>query len=219
MDNSLFDNQINPSTSDLYSVSSQDNILGLTELVLKYDKQKMEANQILHERNFGNANSYILDGRPCSTSLCSSGKFCDSGGWPELFKPTINQCDNYFTPQAGRGEPRKYLQNIDIESRVRNIDYKINKCHLNYPKEGSKCDPNDQKCQLNCHKELLKRDHKITEFKTDNDSKYEMARRSVETNRKRVQESKMKSCQPIIDNSNMQMLVNQPTKRRNTIPW
>jgi hypothetical protein len=219
MDNSLFDNQIDPILSNLYPVSREDNVLGLTELVLKYDKQKMQSNIILHDRNFGNANSYILDGRPCSTSLCTSGKFCDSSGWPELFDETINPCDNYFTPQAGRGEPRKYLQNIDIESRVRNIDYKVSKCHLNYHKDGAKCDPQDSKCQLNCHKELLKRDHKINEFKTDNDSPYEIARMNVESNRQRAQESKMKSCEPIKDNSNMRMLVNQPTKRRNTIPW
>ena len=42
---------------------------------------------------------------------------------------------------------------------------------------------------------------------------------NVESNRHRAQESKMKSCEPIKDNSNMRMLVNQPTKRRNTIPW
>ena len=87
----------------------------------------MKNNIKLHDRNFGNANNYILVGRSCATSLCTSGKFCDNGGWPEIFTPTIKQCDNYFIPQ-GLGEPQKYAQTIDIESRVHNIDYKINKC-------------------------------------------------------------------------------------------
>lgn len=219
MDNSLFNNDIDPESSDLYPICKKDDVLGLTELVLKFDRQKLRGNIKLYERNLGDGNAYILDGRPCSTSLCSSGKFCESSGWPELFDPTINQCDNYFLPQAGRGEPRKYLQNIDIESRVRNIDYRINKCHLNYPKDGSSCDPRDNKCQLNCHKKILQRDHKITEFKTDNDSQYEFARQSVEANRKRVKESKMRSCQPIQDDNQFEFLIDQPTKRINTIPW
>ena len=142
MDNSLFDNHINPVSTNLYPVIRQDELLGSTELDLKFEKEKIKNNIKLHDRNFGNANNYILDGRSCATSLCTSGKFCDSGGWPEIFTPTIKQCDNYFIPQ-GRGEPQKYAQNIDVESRVHNMDYKINKCGNKTYKDGVKCDEND----------------------------------------------------------------------------
>ena len=218
MDNSLFDNYIDPLVSDLYPICKKDDVLGLTNLVLKFDKNKMRGNIILHERNFGNGNSYILDGRPCSTSLCSSGKFCESSGWPELFDPNINQCDNYFLPQSGRGEPRKYLQNIDIESRVRNIDYKINKCEFNYPKKGTQCKQGDDKCQLNCYKHLLKRDHRVSGLQNNN-SKYETSRKSVEANRQKIIESKKNFCKPIKNAGSMEFLVDQPTKRINTVQW
>lgn len=219
MDNSLFDNHVDPSISDLYPICKKDDVLGLTNLVLKFDKNKMRENVILYERNFGNGNAYILDGRPCSTSLCSSGKFCESSGWPELFDPKINQCDNYYLPQAGRGEPRKYLQNIDIESRVRNIDHKINKCEFNYPKKEAQCNPDDKECQLNCYKHLLKRDFRTSGLQNNNNSKYETARQSVEANRKKFDESKKNFCKPIKDTGSMEFLVDQPTKRINTVQW
>lgn len=219
MDNSLFDNYVDPSESDLYPICKKDDVLGLTNLVLKFDENKIRGNIILNNRNFGNGNSYILDGRPCSTSLCSSSKFCESSGWPELFDPSINQCDNYYLPQAVRGEPRKYLQNIDIESRVRNIDYKINKCEFNYPKKGSQCKPDDKDCQLNCYKHIVNKDMRVSGLLNNNTSKYETARKSIEANRKKINESKKNFCKPIKNVGSMNMVVNQPTKRINTVEW
>ena len=219
MDNSLFDNDIDPSESDLYPICKKDNVLGLTNLVLKFDRAKMLGNIKLHDRNFGNGNSYILDGRPCSTSLCSSNKFCESSGWPELFDPNMNQCDNYYLPQSGRGEPRKYLENIEVESRIKNMDYKINKCEFNYPKKGAECAPNDTKCQLNCHKHLLQRDFRANGLPNNQYTKYETARQNIESNRRKISENKKKFCKPIKNIGSKELIVDQPTKRINTIQW
>lgn len=108
--NSLFDNEIeNPKNSDFYTVDNNDNILGLTELVLNFDEQNIEENLTLHKRNFFNFQDMILSGRPCSTSACNPhNKFCDSGGIPEyVSKDNVDNITN------------KISKNVDKDSIMR----------------------------------------------------------------------------------------------------
>ena len=109
--NSLLDNEIaNPKKSDFYTIDSKDDILGLTELVLNFDKQNMIDNITLHNRNFFNVQNMIISGRPCSTAPCNPhNKFCNSGSIPEIVSK--NNIDNVSN---------KISENIDKDSALRN---------------------------------------------------------------------------------------------------
>ena len=107
--NSLFDNDIkDENSSEFYTVNSEDTILGLTDLILNFDKQEMIDNVTLFERNFFNTQDVVLSGRPCNTSLCNPlNKYCDSSGVPELVtKNNVNTISN------------KISQNIDNNSKM-----------------------------------------------------------------------------------------------------
>lgn len=110
--NSLFDND--SETYDQYDIRDTDTILGLTELVLNYDIQNLENNEKLFDRNIFNTQNPIISGRACSTSLCSSGKFCDSSGWPQKIKG-VNNVNNISN---------EISKNIDIGSKLIQNTYK-----------------------------------------------------------------------------------------------
>ena len=85
--NSILETPEMTSRSDYYGVDTTDNILGLSKLVLNFDTRYLKENKIINERNYPERQySLYVDGRPCSTSLCSSNKFCDSAGWPTKLK-------------------------------------------------------------------------------------------------------------------------------------
>ena len=125
--NSLFDDVI--INKNLYSIDNEDNI-GLDHrikentLILNNNEQN-EYHKILETRRFGNLPVSIISGRPCSTSLCNSNKFCESLGRPEILYDVPLTCDNDYSPQGQKANPKRYIQNIDIESRLLNMDYKI----------------------------------------------------------------------------------------------
>ena len=152
--NSLFDNEVEEEIN-FYDINNKDNVLGLTDLVLNFDKQQLNENKIRHERNFGNTPNFVLGPRPCSTSLCNSNKFCDSSGWPTiLFEDKSDPCENYFSPQGDKALPSKYFQNIEVENRLRNADYKDSKCNdKDFKKQNNK--------QLSCHKDIISKDRLI----------------------------------------------------------
>ena len=110
--NSLFDND--SESYEHYDVRDIDTIMGLTELVLNYDTQTLENNEKLFERNIFNMQNPILSGRPCSTSLCSSDKFCDSSGWPQKIKGVANV--NNISDEISK--------NIDTSSKLIHDTYK-----------------------------------------------------------------------------------------------
>ena len=83
--NSLFDYNLEKN-SDYYGVDNTDDVLGLTKLVLNFDRNYLIENKIINARNYPERPYQLyLDGRPCSTGLNSvhnANKFCDSSGWP-----------------------------------------------------------------------------------------------------------------------------------------
>ena len=131
--NSLFDNEINSTNNDYYTIDKKDESLIINNLILDYDKQKLDAIKSLGKRNLATDTNYnyILDGRPCDTSLCTSNKFCDSSGWPEVKEDEKdgNQtiCNRLLMPNSNRLPPNIVSQNIDIEARLFNMDSKRNK--------------------------------------------------------------------------------------------
>ena len=126
--NSLFDNYIEQENTNYYMVDTQDSTLLLSNLVLGEDLAKSRAVEILGKRNYGNFPNYLLSGRPCATRGCPPEKFCDSSGWPE--STTIvpeNSCDMPFAPNSQRGDPNLWARNIELETKLFNMDYKDSK--------------------------------------------------------------------------------------------
>lgn len=93
-------------------------------LILNYDKDNLEYQNYLDERRYGSLPVTLISGRPCSTQLCTSNKFCDSSGRPQILERVPLTCDNDFLPSAQKGNPARYSENIDLESRLLNMDYK-----------------------------------------------------------------------------------------------
>ena len=155
--NSLFDsnNEQAIKEDNYYNVYNLDEFLiddriKNTGYILNFDKQKLDIHNAIHSRTVSNLPVTMISGRPCSASLCSSNKFCDSGGLPEILEDPPITCENDFMPQ-GKGHPKRILQNIDVESRLRNIDYTQNKCGEKKFKSKSN--------SLSCFKDTLKSDN------------------------------------------------------------
>ena len=218
--NSLFDSELDSEDSLYYPVDKYDTTLLLSNLVFQEDVDKQKGIEALEKRQFGTHANYILSGRPCSAGLCSSGKFCDSGGWPEspTFKLT-NPCEMPLAPNSGRGDPSIWIDNIDIEAKLRNIDYIDNKCHVKKYKEAP-CANNPDRCALKCHKNMIAKDNALPGLKKiDNDSSGSLPR--ISDGIKRVKEFQANYCKklPSRFNEASQMRTNIPTKRRDIINW
>ena len=208
--NSLFDNEIIENAEDYYTINTKDKLLELNDLLLTFDKQKLQANKKIFDRNFGNIPNLLLSGRPCSTSLCTSGKFCESSGWPEIFNDKFNKCNNFFSPQTGISEPNNYLENIDIDSFLKNVDNKYNKCS-HEKKDFKLCNSNDKQCEiskskLQCYNDIVKKDYysvKDTQNNTENT------------------ENKQETCMKNDEISNIDIANKffRPTKRRDVLEW
>lgn len=127
--NSLF-NEV--SSGKFYDITDSDNIgldprIKQNSLILNYDKEDLNYQQYLDNRRYGDLPVTVISGRPCSTQLCTSNKFCDSTGLPYVFQKVPFSCENDFLPNANTGNVDKYMENIDIEARLFNIDHKQKK--------------------------------------------------------------------------------------------
>ena len=210
--NSLFDSQFNENSAEYYGINRKDDMLELNDLILTFDKEKLKATNDLAKRNFGNVPNYLLSGRSCSTSLCTSNKYCDSSGWPEVFKDTSDKCNLYFSPNSDKSDPYTYIKNIDLESRLKNVDYNNNKC--NYKKKDFKlCNKNDKRCEenmknLECYGDILSNDNFNININTTNE-------------RNSSNSSNNSNClkNNDIDSELIKNKYEQPTKRINVIPW
>ena len=195
--NSLLDNDTD--IIEQYKIGSIDDI-GLDErikknpLILNFYDKDLENLQNLNKRNFSNMPVTHISPRPCSTSLCTSDKFCESSGKPEIINDVVLKCENDFLPNGVKGTTNKYFSNIDVESRLFNIDY-----YKQNEKCGNKKLKNENLQSLNCYKDnILLRDTIL-----DKDKSYKYNKKNNI------------NC----DNYIPDELFNMPSKRINTIAW
>jgi hypothetical protein len=206
--NSLFNNELEDDNSGKhYNVNRVDDILILNNLLLTYDTRKLKNNVELFERNFGYSKNYRLDPRSCSTRHASSTKFCNNSGMPEIYEKKIDKCKQYFIPNTATVDRSQYTRNIDLEARIRKVDFTDSKCDKKTYK-ADMCDDNNKDCSLSCGKKVFENDN--IEL---NGAKYGM-------------ENIKKNCKQFckIRNINQNQikqdfLTFQPTKRRDIIEW
>ena len=218
--NSLFDNDATQDDTTYYTIDTIDTTLLLSNLVLQRDEEKQRGIEKLNYRQFGNYPNYILSGRPCSDSLCSSKKFCDSAGWPEspIFKRK-NKCEMPLAPNAVRGDPNIWADNIDMESKLKKIDIIESKCPLKKHKEDP-CSKNPDNCPLNCHKDSIAVDYMLPK-----NNKYSTNNKQINMNlsnqirkSQKIQSNFCKKLSNKIDEVKL-FNTNIQTKRRNQIDW
>ena len=218
--NSLFDSELTPEDSLYYPIDKYDTTLLLSNMVFQEDVGKRTGIEALEKRQFGTHANYILSGRPCSAGLCSSGKFCDSGGWPESpISKRDNPCELPFSPNSGRGDPTIWIDNIEIEAKLRNIDYINSKCQIKKLKEIP-CANNPDRCALKCHTNTVNGDYVSPSSKlSDTYGGGSPSLLSDGTNR--VKELKANYCKklPARVNTASKMRTNITTKRRDTVKW
>ena len=217
--NSLFDNELNPDDSKHYSIDRQDTTLLLSTLIFQSDLEKEKAIETLEKRNFGDHYNYILSGRPCSAGLCSSGKFCESSGWPESSGlKRKNVCDMPLSPNSSIGDPMIWADNIDIEAKLKKIDIIDSKCHLKQHKEDP-CANNPQRCALKCHKDKIAGDYMLHGMK--NIDTHPQAPPRLSDGVQRVKKAQAEFCKKLPQRFNeaSRMITNIPTKRRDVLNW
>lgn len=218
--NSLFDNDVTDQIStDQRLINTEDESLIISKLILQADEEKKKGIRLLEERQFGDQPVRHIPGRPCSTSLCTSGKFCDSGGWPEIrdYKRT-DPCSIPMAPNSSRGDPDIYLKNIEIEAKLKNIDFYDSKCHLKKHKQNE-CATNPERCALSCHKKAVQSDYSLPGIKKlDNEHRNPPL---LTDGIKRAKQTQKEFCRKLPDRFNEATLMrtNMPTKRRDTIKW
>jgi len=151
------DNKLNKINTN-YDINNSDNInldprIREKPLILNYDKNELIYQELLDKRQYGSLPVTLISGRPCDTSSCNYDKqLCDSAGWTNVLKDVPISCDNDFMPQGVNGNPNRYINNIDVESRLLNIDYNNQKC-------GKKNFKNTDSKALKCFNDnLLKND-------------------------------------------------------------
>jgi len=151
--NSLLNNYTD--SIDHYNIKSVDDV-GLDErikknsLILNFYDKDLEYLKNISKRNFSNMPVTHISPRSCSASLCSSDKFCNSSGKPEIINEVALKCDNDFLPNGVKGTTNKYFSNIDVESRLFNIDY-----YKQNEKCGNKKLKNENLQSLNCYKDNI----------------------------------------------------------------
>jgi hypothetical protein len=185
--------------NNVYNINNVDDI-GLDDrikqnpLILNYYVKDLEYMKYLNERRYGNLPVTIIPPRSCSTSLCTSNKFCDSSGKPEILHDVPLSCENDFSPQGQKSNPKRYIANIDAESRLFNIDYitKNKSCGKKELKE-----PNLK--SLDCYKDTI--------FLSD--------RMNFKNQSYKHDPNKNKQCNVYIE----EPLFNESSKRIDTVTW
>jgi len=200
--NSLFNNEdtIDVELNNFYDVTSVDDVnldtrIKQTPLILNFSDEELEKNKLLSERRYGNLPVTIIGGRPCSTSLCTSNKFCESSGEPEILYDPPLTCNNDFAPQGQKGSNKRYIENIDVESRLFNMDYKAKNKNC-----GNKEFKNKNLSSLNCFNDVLLGDS----------VNFNYASKSYKHNPKNNSACKLTYDRPLFNNS---------SKRIDTVDW
>lgn len=218
--NSLFDNTLSPDDLNHYSIDRLDTTLLLNRMVFQTDPEKEKGIQTLENRNFGNHYNYLLSGRPCASSLCTSKKFCDSAGWPETSgNVRKNICEMPLAPNASKIDPMIMIDNIDMEAKLRKIDIIDNKCHLKTHKEDP-CSHDPDRCILKCHKDSIAGDYMLAGIKSL-DTVDGSTPNTISAAIERAKQAQKDFCRVIPNKLNevSSWNSNQPTRRRNIVNW
>jgi hypothetical protein len=109
----------------------------------------------------------VIDPRQCSVGSCHTDlrdeKFCS-----KIVQKDVKDTDNVFIPvppnlkdidlkmelTSGKDDPAHFLATIDIDSKLKNIDYKDNLCYVKDYKENSYID-------VEPHKTVFDKDYRI----------------------------------------------------------
>lgn len=203
--NSLFNNEFDESTeTEFYPIYKIDNTSITSNIMLTFDKRKLNENKILTERNFGDSKDYRLGPRPCSTRHASSDKFCEYPGLPEVYEEKKDKCKRTFMGNSSIGDRSQYLRNIDIEHKILQMDYKDSKCNNKKTKEDI-CSENDPNCTLSCENNILKKDRlKINKSQSNPITSNKLYCNAINKNLNQIKND---------------FLTYSPTKRMNTINW
>ena len=218
--NSLFDNEISNENTTYYSVDREDSTLLLTNLILQRDEEKQKGIEQLEKRQFGNNPNYLISGRPCSSSSCTSGKFCESSGWPDSPQWRRNNiCEMPYAPNAEKIDPGVWSDIIDMDSKLKKIDIYDSKCNLKIHKEDP-CSNNPELCPLRCHKNSIAGDYMLPNNKKFNYSENKSLPLLTDGLNK-VKEAQSLHCKKLPEKFNEAAAMRSfiPTKRRNVIPW
>ena len=101
----------------------------------------------------------VFDPRPLNTGLCLDKNNFREQLSPEstedYLKNNVISCNPPICP--GKMDAKRYFLNIDVESRLKNIDYYATHCKENV----YKCDPNDNKCQMSCYRNVFNKDTNV----------------------------------------------------------
>lgn len=205
--NSLFDNdnEFNSSNAEeFYPIDKVDDTQITSTILLTFDEQKLHADEVLSQRNFGDSKDYRLGPRPCSTRHASSDKFCEYPGLPEVYEEKKDKCRKTFMPNTSIGDRSQYLRNIDLEHKILQMDFNDSKCDNKKSKEDM-CSENDPNCSLSCENNILRKD-----------------RLSVKRSQGNPIENNRLYCNAMNQSFNQiknDFLTFRPTKRKNTITW
>ena len=122
------------------------------------DNQIIDPNIYARNIDSDKVTNNILDPRPETTAL-SRPKNLENHPiltkTEDNLKKLKNDCEYPFMPL--KADAHIYFKNIDIESRLKNIDYSRTKCKTNNYNQ----DPSCKDCVLSCYKDILDKDHKV----------------------------------------------------------
>ena len=119
-----------------------------------------KTNELIGKRNFICKLEHVFDPRPEMTGLCLDGQI-----QREQLQP--DSTENYLLPNfvncnehplcPDKMDAKRYFLNIDVESRLKNIDYFDTRCKEDIYKN----DPDCKDCSLVCHQGILKNDSNV----------------------------------------------------------
>ena len=116
-----------------------------------------KTNELIGQRNFTCKIPVTFDPRPELTRNCSemSNNQIPHIETEEYLKDNFLSCNPPLCP--GKGDPKRYLLNIDVESSLKNIDYHTTNCKQNIHKLKYDCED----CALSCYKDILHKDYEL----------------------------------------------------------
>ena len=115
-----------------------------------------KTNEQIGKRNFTCKMPPVYDPRPELTGLCIDGQKereqIKTESTEDMLGDKLVSCTPPLCP--GKMDARRYFLNVDVESRLKNIDYLTTKCKEHIYKLDADC----KDCQLSCYRNVLKKD-------------------------------------------------------------